>query len=183
MTVLVLGVGHPDRGDDAAGPLVAAALEDVEGLEALAVTADPSAILTEPLWDRADRVYLVDTVCTGARPGTVHRWSGARLVEHLPATGGGTHDLGVATTLQLAAALGRLPEDLTVIGIEAGCCEVGRPPSRPVRHAVAIVAAALAREAGAGTTEVDALQVAVRVRGLEVSVRAGERRHVRLGEG
>ncbi len=182
MTILVLGVGHPDRGDDAAGPLVAAAVEGVEGITARAVTADPSAILTDPLWTRADRVYLVDTVRTGARPGTVHRWAGARLAEHLPATGGGTHDLGVATTLQLAAALDRVPTGLTVIGIEGGCVEVGTPPSRPVRHAVAMVAAALAADAGHGD-QVDALEVAVRMRDLQVTVGTGEHRHVRLGEG
>ena len=182
MTILVLGIGHPDRGDDAAGPLVAAALEGVEGIEARSITSDPSAILTEPLWDSADRVYLVDTVQTGARAGTVHRWSGARLVEHLPATGGGTHDLGIATTLHLAAALDRLPDDLTVIGIEGCRFEVGVPPSRPVRHALAMVAAALAREAGADT-EVDALELTVRVHRLQVSLIAGKRRDVRLGQG
>ncbi len=181
MTMLVLGVGHPDRGDDAAGPLVAAAVAEVPGITSRTVTADPSAILTEPLWDTAPRVRLVDTVRTGARPGTVHRWSGARLVEHVPATGGGTHDLGVATALHLAAALGRLHDTLEVIGIEGSVFEIGHPPCRPVRHAVAMVAAALAREADPGT-EVDALQVAVQVRDLEVAVPATEDRDVRVDQ-
>jgi hydrogenase maturation protease len=143
---LVLGVGHPDRGDDAAGRLVASALATLDGVVARSVSSDPSAILTDPLWDSADRVVLIDTVRTGRRPGTVHRWAGDRLLEHVPATGGGTHDLGVATTLHLAAALDRLPADLVVIGIEGSCFNVGDPPSRPVRHAITMVSAALARE-------------------------------------
>ncbi|MFP4233612.1 MAG: hydrogenase maturation protease [Nitriliruptoraceae bacterium] len=146
MTCLVLGVGHPDRGDDAAGHLVASALAEAPGVVVRQVTGDPSGILTDPLWDRAERVVLVDTVRTGRRPGTVHRWAGERLLAHLPDTGGGTHDLGVATTLQLAAALERLPEDLVVIGIEGSSFQLGAPPSRPVRHAIAMVSAALARE-------------------------------------
>lgn len=181
MTTLVLGVGHPDRGDDAAGAIVARALEDTEGVVARVVSGDPSSILTDPLWDTAERVVLVDTVHTGRRPGTVHRWSGQRLLEHLPATGGGTHDLGVATTLHLAAALDRLPSDLTVIGIEGTSFEVGHPPCRPVRHAAAMVAAALAREIGDPEPN-DVLQAAVRIVDLEVGVDSEERGDVRLGE-
>lgn len=181
MTVLVLGVGHPDRGDDAAGAMVARALDGLPGVVARVVTGDPSQLLTDPLWDRADRVVLIDTVNTGHRPGTVQHWTGQRLLEHLPATGGGTHDLGVATTLHLAAALGRLPAELSVIGIEGVCFDVGHPPCRPVRHAAAMVAAAVARSLE-GVAAGDALEVAVGVVDLEVGVRAPERGHVRLGQ-
>lgn len=168
MTALVLGVGHPDRGDDAAGPLVAEALGGLEGVVTRSVVGDPSSILTEPLWDTAERVVLVDTVRTGRRPGTVHRWAGTRLLDHLPATGGGTHDLGVATTLQLAAALDRLPADLVIIGIEGARFEVGIPPCRPVRHAITMVAAGLVRELTGDTR--GALDVAVRMTDLSVAV-------------
>jgi hydrogenase maturation protease len=182
MTLLVLGVGHPDRGDDAAGALVAQALEGTPGIAARAVSADPSQLLTDPLWDTAERVVLVDTVRTGQHPGTVHQWSGQRLLEHLPATGGGTHDLGVATTLHLAAALGRLPAALTVIGIEGILFEVGQPPCRPVRHAAAMVAAALVRTLD-GVAAGDAPEVAGRVVDLADGVGIEQRRHVRLRQG
>jgi hydrogenase maturation protease len=176
MTTLVLGVGNPERGDDAAGPLVASTLVTLPGVVARSVSGDPSTILTEPLWDTADRVVLIDTVRTGRRPGTVHRWAGERLLEHLPATGGGTHDLGVATTLHLAAALDRLPEDLVVIGIEGACFDIGHPPSRPVRHAITVVCAALARELTGDGREV--LDLAVRM--VDLAVEVGEDRQVRL---
>ncbi len=150
MTTLVLGVGHPDRGDDAAGPLVVEALADTPGIDARAVTADPSALLGQAGWDDAEHVVLVDTVRTDARPGAIHRWSGRDLVDHLPATGGGTHDLGVATTLQLAAALDRLPHDLTVIGIEGVRFTFGAPPTAAVQRAVRVVAEALTRHCTSG---------------------------------
>lgn len=182
MTLLVLGVGHPDRGDDAAGALVAGALDAIPGIVARSVGADPSQLLTDPLWNTAERVVLVDAVRTGHRAGTVHQWSGQRLLEHVPATGGGTHDLGVATALHLAAALGRLPAELTVIGIEGVWFEVGHPPCRPVRHAAAMVAAALVRSLGDADAD-DALRVAVRVVDLGAGIRVPQRRHVGQRQG
>lgn len=135
MTFLVLGVGHPDRGDDAAGWLVAARLEDLPGVIARQVSADPAAWLTDPWWDRAESVVIVDAVVTGAPPGTIHRWTPDTLPRRA-VTGGGTHDLGVADTLALAAALGRLPDRLEVVGVEGAAFTVGAQASTPVRRAV-----------------------------------------------
>jgi hydrogenase maturation protease len=143
VTTVVFGVGHPDRGDDAAGWLVADLLGDGPSLEVRRVTADPSALLTEPLWDRAERVVVVDAVRTGARPGTVHCWDLFEVLGTAFASAGGTHDLGVVTTFGLAAALGRLPLVATVIGIEGSAFEPGTPPCDAVLAAVDRVAATL----------------------------------------
>jgi hydrogenase maturation protease len=143
MTTVVFAVGNPDRGDDAAGWLVADRLEGSPLLTVRRVAADPSAILTEPLWDQAEHVVLVDAVRTGAEVGTVHWWDLFELLSSAVPPSGGTHDLGVATTIGLAAALGRLPLDATVIGIEGRCFEAGAPPSPAVLIAVERVAAAL----------------------------------------
>jgi hydrogenase maturation protease len=148
MTTVVFGVGNPDRGDDAAGWLVADLLASDPRLTIRRVAADPSAILTDPLWDGADHVVIVDTIRTGAEPGTVRCWD---LFELLDAAdvgtgapgGGGTHDLGVAATIGLAAALGRLPLNATVIGIEGHDFEVGTPPCPEVLAAVDRVAASI----------------------------------------
>jgi hydrogenase maturation protease len=143
VTTVVFGVGHPDRGDDAAGWLVADLLADSPTLEVRRVTADPSAILTDPLWDHAERLVIVDAVRTGAPPGTVHCWDLFELLGTTVTAAGGTHDLGVATTLGLAAALGRLPLVASVIGIEGHAFEPGTPPCDPVLTAVDRVAATL----------------------------------------
>jgi hydrogenase maturation protease len=145
VTTVVFGVGNPDRGDDAAGWLVADLLGDGDGtwLAVRRVAADPSAILTDPLWGAAAHVIIVDTVRTGAAPGTVHRWDLIELLDTAVLTGGGTHDLGVMTTFRLAAALGRLPLDARVFGIEGCCFEPGSPPSHEVLAAVERVAAVI----------------------------------------
>lgn len=150
MTLLVLGVGHPDRGDDAAGWLVAARLEGLSRVIARQVSADPAAWLTDPWWDRAHAVVIVDAVVTGAPPGTIHHWTPGTLPRRA-VTGGGTHDLGVADTLALAAALGRLPDRLEVMGVEGAVFTVGVPASAPVRRAVGRLARELAARSVGGS--------------------------------
>lgn len=150
MTLLVLGVGHPDRGDDAAGWLVAARLEGLPRVIARQVSADPAAWLTDPWWDRADAVVIVDAVVTGAPPGTIHHWTPDTLPRRA-VIGGGTHDLGVADTLALAAALGRLPDRLEVMGVEGAVFTVGAQASAPVRQAVDRLARELAARSLSGS--------------------------------
>jgi hydrogenase maturation protease len=162
--VLVIGVGHPDRGDDAVGWLVAERMRsrladllvrDPDELPAQAArpaaavvvertSGDPSALLTLASWDAADHVVLVDAMVTGAVPGTVNIRGGD---DPLPTPGAsGTHDLGVATTLELARALDRMPPDLTLVGIEGSRFGLGDLPSPPVLAAAERVAAALEGE-------------------------------------
>ena len=156
-TTLVFGVGHPDRGDDAAGALVVDLLRDTPHLVARHVEGDPSSMLSDPLWDEADHIVIIDTVLTGAPPGTVHCWDVAEVLALAgdiravagssrslePAAPSGTHDLGVTSTVRLAEALSRLPRDLTIVGIEGADFTVGAPPSHAVLAAAERVAAAL----------------------------------------
>jgi hydrogenase maturation protease len=162
--VLVIGVGHPDRGDDAVGWLVAERLRarlidlvarDPEELPAQAArpaapvviertSGDPSALLTLAAWDDADHIVLIDAMVTGAVPGTVDIRG---RDDPLPTPGAsGTHDLGVATTLELARALDRMPPDLTLVGIEGSRFSLGDLPSAPVLAAAERVAAGLEGE-------------------------------------
>jgi hydrogenase maturation protease len=87
-------------------------------------------------WAGADAVIVVDAVSSGAPPGTIHRLD--PLSEPIPAalSQGSTHAFGLAETIELARALDRLPERLSVYGIEGGCFDAGNELSRPVRAAV-----------------------------------------------
>lgn len=145
MNALVVGLGHPDRGDDAAGWLVADLLERHPHLTVRRLSADPSTLLTESYWLEAREALLVDAVRTGAEPGTVHRVDLDQLLDAAPVTGAGTHDLGITTTLRLARSLGRLPHRVTVFGIEAGAVEPGQAPCDAVLVAVEQVAATIER--------------------------------------
>src|ERR1035438_7426459 len=69
--MLVLCCGHPDRGDDAAGPLVARRLRD-KVIGAHEHAGDALSLIDA--WQGADEAVLVDAVVTGKRPGTVSTW-------------------------------------------------------------------------------------------------------------
>lgn len=145
MTRLVIGLGSPDRGDDAVGWAVAAAVRDAVdawGLPGVRVLTheDPTGLLD--LWADADVVVVVDAVRSGAAPGTllaVDAGAGAGAVADRAwaRTGrGGTHAFGLAAAVELARALHRLPERLVLVGVEGGRFDHGEPLSDAVAAAV-----------------------------------------------
>ena len=139
--VLVVGLGSPDRGDDAVGPIVAQRIATLRlhGVQVLE-REDPTALID--LWDDRDLVIVVDAVCSNGVPGTLMIMESGVDVAPLTddawaGTGrGGTHAFGLAAAIELSRALHRLPRRLLLIGIEAGGLDHGAALSAPVRAAV-----------------------------------------------
>jgi hydrogenase maturation protease len=138
---LVVGLGSPDRGDDAAGTevaraVVALALPQVDVVE----HEDPTDLIE--LWSGRDTVVVIDAVCSDAAPGTVHVLeTGAGRDPLAPSawarTGrGGTHAFGLAAAIELARVLRRLPGHLVLVGIEAESFEHGASLSPAVAAGV-----------------------------------------------
>jgi hydrogenase maturation protease len=134
--MIVVGVGNPWRGDDAAGLAVA------RRVGGLALEGDGTGLLDVFL--AHDRVAVVDASSSGAEPGTVGKYD-ARA-RPLPAwqLRSSTHAFGVADAIELARTLGRLPRTLEVYAIEGRDFSLGRSLSPPVAAAVDGLAAALA---------------------------------------
>jgi len=126
------------RSDDAAGLAVARLLEGLEGAEVLEREGEPTGLLDA--WEAADTVWLVDAVSSGAEPGTVHRHDASE--QELPAAlfRTSTHHFGLAEAVELARALGRLPERTVVYGIEGASFRTGETLSPEVEAAVTRVA-------------------------------------------
>lgn len=145
--VRVIGVGTDWRGDDAAGLAVADRLRCAgpPGLEVVRCAGGAAELLDA--FDGADDVVVVDAVVSGAPPGTVHRLTAPEGVAGAR-PGGGTHDAGVADAVALAAALGRLPARVRVVGIEAADTAMGCATlTAEVARAVDEVAGGIAAEA------------------------------------
>ena len=142
--LLIIGVGNPDRGDDAAGLLVVRRLLEF-GIAAREFRGDALRLLD--VWRGAERVVLIDTVVTGSRIGGVTTWDAIAQ----PLAGDcfrcSTHAFGVASAVELARALGWLPSHLRIYGIEGKRFEVGTPPSRAVLWGVERTAQQIARMA------------------------------------
>jgi hydrogenase maturation protease len=94
----------------------------------------------------APAVWIVDAVSSGAQPGALHRFDAARVPLPAELFGVSTHRLGLADALELARALGRLPAQVIVYGIEANEFEPGGPLSPPVARAVERLADLLVEE-------------------------------------
>jgi hydrogenase maturation protease len=147
---LVVGLGSPDRGDDAVGRVVARAVAARLPEVAVVDHEDPTGLLD--VWAGHSPVVLVDAVRSGARPGTVHC---LRTGQSLPPVtagawthsgSGSTHAVGLAEMVELGRALGRLPERLVVVGVEAERFDHGAPLSPDVFAAVPAAAARVCDE-------------------------------------
>jgi hydrogenase maturation protease len=140
-SVLVIGTGNEQCGDDAAGLLVARAVQScrLPGVEICARDCDPLEMID--MWKSARSVILIDAMSSGRPPGTIDRFEANK--EPLP-TGrslrASTHTMGVPEAIELARSLNRLPACLVVYGIEGKDFDLGDPLSDEVRMAAAELA-------------------------------------------
>lgn len=142
--VRVLGLGSADRGDDGVGSAIARAvaarrLPDVE----VVWPAEPLDLLDAG--PDTSLVVVVDAVRSGAEPGTVRVLD--LDVDVLPEWGGAdsTHAVGLDAAVELARLLGRMPQRLFVVAVEAQQFVLGRTLSTVVRDAVEPAAAEVTR--------------------------------------
>jgi hydrogenase maturation protease len=133
MSVLVIGVGNPDRGDDGVGWRVVELLADE--VPTLRCRGDASTLMEA--WADTPEVIVVDAMSSGAPVGTI-RFGAVGILPESPTS---SHGFGLAQAIALAGALGSLPPHLTVIGIEGGTYEHGAPLSAAVEEAALSVAA------------------------------------------
>jgi hydrogenase maturation protease len=141
---IVIGLGNPDRGDDAVGVLVARQVA-AERLDVLALEFD-DPIEALDAWESEDTVIVADAISSGGKPGDLHVID--VVAQKLPSgnwSAGGTHALGLAAVLELARSLDLLPRRLVVVGVEAGQFDHGAPLSEAVKAAVPSAAEAVLR--------------------------------------
>lgn len=156
---LVLGLGNLLLGDDAVGLRLLEELRD----GAMPGVADPvdfvdggtQGLALLGLLSGRPSVLLLDAVCRGAPPGTVHVLDLDEALD-LAATHGGTaHEGGCGGLLAIARLTGDLPLRAKVVGVEPRRVETGIGLSEDVARAVPTaverareVLAEMLREAG-----------------------------------
>ncbi|NTV40519.1 MAG: hydrogenase maturation protease [Demequinaceae bacterium] len=122
---IIIGLGSPDRGDDAVGPIIAERLRNSLGhIIRVIIREDPTMLVHA--WEGCRVAVLIDAVISGAAAGTISvRRAGTRdapLPTHaFAAVGrGGSHAFGVAGAVELSRTLGTLPEHVAIVGVEVG---------------------------------------------------------------
>ncbi len=118
---LIIGLGNPIVSDDSVG------LRVIEQLQPL-LTGRSDVDLAEDCWGGLrlmermigyDRAIVIDAICTGAAPGTIHHLTTASISTQKSAS---AHDVNLPTALAFGRRAGaHLPADADVrlIGIEA----------------------------------------------------------------
>lgn len=157
---LILGVGHPHRGDDAAGLEVVRRLQarDLGPTRVAAVWGEATEILEA--WRGFDSVTVVDATSGAGPAGAIVRLDADSVRLRAGELRASSHGLGVPEAVALARQLGRLPPHLVIYGIEGRRFGVGEAMSPEVEHAAAALALVLGesgRPLGAARGEGEAL--------------------------
>lgn len=150
--IRIIGCGNSDRGDDAAGLLVARRLHalvlenrgaDIPDLEITEHSGESFSLMD--CWTGCEHVILVDATAPQGMPGQVQVWNAH--ADRLPdnAFACSTHAFGVREAVEWARALNRLPPILLIYGIEGKQFFLGAPPSPEVERAVVSLAERLMR--------------------------------------
>lgn len=152
---IVIGIGNPDRGDDAAGIAVARRLCRTLACDIDIVEESGEATALMMRLEGTSEAYLVDACSSEAVAGTIRRFDVARAPLTHIAFGASTHGFGVAEAIELARTLGQLPPLCIVYAIEGASFESGAPLSPPVAEAVTRVVERLSREIAGGLVAED----------------------------
>ncbi len=138
--LLVVGIGNPDRGDDAFGALVVQALygklpADVRVIEC---RGDVLGLIED--WSGCDGLVCIDAAAPLGSPGRIHRidLDTGPLPQDVPVMS--SHDFGLAQAIGLARALELAPRRIIVYAVEGGSFDGGAPPTPAVAAAVRIAA-------------------------------------------
>ncbi len=121
MKILVLALGNPLRGDDGVGCAVLTALRETAVLPPHITLLDGGTpgLETALTLQGYDKVMVIDAANLGERPGSWRRFSlaEANLVQQAQMNGT-LHDAGFAEAVALGAALGILPPEIIVYGVQ-----------------------------------------------------------------
>lgn len=134
--IRIIGIGNPNRSDDAAGRLTAQILSErsFDGVTIYECNGEATSILS--CLEGADEAYIIDASMSGVAPGTVRRID----VSHDPLpdfpTTLSSHGFGLAEAIELARSLALLPKRSIVYAIEGRSFEVGGAMSAEVEAAV-----------------------------------------------
>lgn len=150
---LILGVGNPLLGDDAAGVLIAQQLQQRDDLPPTVTVVDggTDGLGLIPVMERYQRVIIVDAVPMGQPAGTIERftWGDIQLNTHDRVFS--LHQNGMTEALALADTLNCLPPEIVFYGIQPQNMEWDQPLSQAVESALPTLIEALISEVRSDT--------------------------------
>ena len=143
---LIIGVGNEYRSDDAAGILAARILKGLLPDEIMVAENDGDGAKLMDLWNEYENVILIDAVSFGTKPGTIHNIDANRTVFPKETSMHSSHMFSIAEAIETSRALNKLPEKITVYGIEGKSYEFGSTISDEVNDAIEKVVSEIQKE-------------------------------------
>lgn len=117
---IVVGIGHPFRGDDALGPKVITLLKPLlpSQVDSKTILGDIADLLD--IFENYSQIFLVDAIVTQQRPiGTRYRFEGDSLKQFSDRCRSSTHAFDISQALEIASSLQLIPKKLVIYGIES----------------------------------------------------------------
>ncbi len=140
---VLIGLGARDRGDDAAGLIVAARLRPRLAGQVRVVEGCADALMLVAELDGAATAVVVDALrVTDAVPGTLRRLDLRTAEPPRPSAWVSGHGDALGTGWGVARALGAVPRRWFLVGVVGAEFTLGAPLSAPVRAALDPLAAA-----------------------------------------
>jgi hydrogenase maturation protease len=146
-SVLIVGVGTAYRSDDAAGLIVAERLKARLPEGASVITHEGEGVSLMEQLAESDAAVLIDAMCSGAEPGTIRRFDASAQSPPAQMFRHSTHAIGIAEAIELGRALGKLPHQLIVYGIEGRDFNAGTQLSPAIESSVEAVIRRVLEEA------------------------------------
>lgn len=143
---ILLGIGNPDRGDDASGRIAAVLLRDALPPGIVVAECDGEATDLLTLIAGRDLAVIVDACLSGEPAGTVRRFDVAAAPLPAASYGLSTHGLGLDAAIELARSLGQLPARCIVYTIEGSDFAPGAALSPTIATAIRSVATSIITE-------------------------------------
>jgi hydrogenase maturation protease len=144
--VVIVGVGNLDRGDDAAGPMVARRLRETGTVAADIIELEGEAASILFALENAEVAFVIDACVSGAQAGAIRRYDAADDLPPTAAFGLSSHGIGLAEAVKLGKTLGALPPSCIVYAIEGQRFDLGAPVSDPVARGIESVVRHIAEE-------------------------------------
>jgi hydrogenase maturation protease len=142
LALRIIGCGNLDRGDDAAGLLVARRLREigVEILEVEIIEESGDSFSLMDCWVGFEHMILLDATAPSGTPGQIRVWNADANPWPEDVFRCSTHAFGVREAVELARTMNRLPQSLLIYGIEGKQFSFGAPISPEVERSVESVA-------------------------------------------
>ena len=134
--ILLIGVGNPMRGDDAAGLRAAKLIRERNHPSFRVIEHDGECASLMEAWTGAQTVIVVDAAWSDSPSGTIHRFDATQQLLPGRLFQRSTHAFGLHEAVELSRALNRLPPQLIIYGICVKSLEIGASLSDEVEKSV-----------------------------------------------